>query len=162
MAVKDIISTFVDGSITIDDDNSNSATLAKMAGDVAVSGLMPSGRQASVAETQGALTGVRKGARAFPSISCSGQLADFSDAFHKLAMGITAGFTSTTADIGDYPTVDLTFAADYSTDTREIVASDCRLTEFSMQQGDPTSTVNFTFEVLGPLTIDGDTYIASR
>lgn len=162
MAVKDIISTFVDGSVQIDDNNSNSATCPKMQGDVTIGNLLPSGRQASVAEAQGALTGIRKGARAFPTISFTGQLADFDDAFHQLAMGVTAGFTSTTVDIGDYPTVDLTFNADYSTDTREIVADDCRLTEFSFSQGDPTSTVSFSFECHGPLTIDGTTYISSR
>lgn len=161
MAVKDIISSSVDGSVQIDDDNANSATLAKFLGNLAISGLKPDGRASIVGEAQGALTGLRKGARAYPTISFSGQCADFDDAFHQLANGETAGFTSTTADIGDFPTVNLTFSADYSTDTREIVADDCELDGWEITQGDVTE-VSFSVIVRGPLTIDGTTYISSR
>jgi hypothetical protein len=161
MAVKDIISSSVDGSVQIDDDNAHSATLAKFAGDLTIGNLKLDGRETVVGEAQGALTGLRKGARAYPTISFSGQLADFDDAFHQLISGKTAGFTSTTADIGDKETIDLVFSADYSTDTRQIDAEDCELDGWEIAQGEP-STVSFSVIVRGPLEINGRVYISSR
>lgn len=161
MAAADIVGNFTDGSVTIDDDNSNSATLAKFLGNCAMANYKPNGRETVVAEAQGALVGLRRGARAYPTFTFSGYCGDFDHAFHRLAAGKTAGFTSTTADIGDKETVDLTFSADYDTDTRTMVAEDCELDDWSYTQGEPAE-VSFSFIVRGKLTIDGVEYIDAR
>ena len=162
MATKDIVSSFADGSVTASDDGGHSATLAKFSGDMTISGMVPQGRTNDVTQVQGAVVGVRKGERVFGTVSFTGVLSDFDDAFHKLVMGVTAGYVSTTADIGDGDTFDLSFDASYSTDVRTFLGDDLNLTEWSMTQGSPSSTVSFSAEILGPIVIDGTTYVPSR
>jgi hypothetical protein len=78
-----------------------------------------------------------------------------------LAFGQTSGFVSVIADIGDDTGIDLSWSADYSTDTRTATFDDCVLTSYKIEQGEP-NRASFTFTVYGPVTIGGETIIASR
>jgi len=153
---------FVDGALTATDDAANSATLQMANGDQSLSGVVPDGRAAAKSESRGAVVGLRKGTRAYPQLSVSAIGAVAVDAFAKLIHGLTAGFTSVTADIGDYPAVDLSYTYDYGAESRSFTAQDCYLTDWSFDEGDPSNSVSMTFEILGPLTIDGETVISSR
>ena len=66
--MSNIPANFTDGVFTITDDNSLSATLLMSNGDQALSGLVTYGRAQVVTESRGAVVGLRKGARAFPTI----------------------------------------------------------------------------------------------
>ena len=159
--MSSIPANFTDGVFTLTDDNSNSEQLLLGLGTTQISGLVPDGRELEVYQSQGAVTGARKGARVFPTITVNAQLAGPSVAFHKLALGVTATFTSTTVDIGDYPTNDCDFSFDYGSEARDITADDLALTGFEVQEGSP-STVQMTFQILGPYRMDGQTYISAR
>ena len=159
--MSSIPANFTDGVLTLTDDASHSATLALSMGDLKVSGLVPDGRALEVYESRGAVVGARKGARARPTLSVAAILAAPSADFHRLAMGTTSGFTSTTADIGDYDANDLSFTFNYGAESRSITADDVILTGWEMSEGSP-STVALTFEILGPLELDGITIIGSR
>ena len=161
MSIATTPGNFTDGTVTATDDAANSESLTLILGDFAWSNLKPDGREAETYESQGALTDLRKGARAYPSFSVSAQSATLGTAFEDLVMGETAGFASTTAGIGDYPTIDLSCDFSYSSSSRIVTADDCVCTAFDFSQGSP-STVKFTFEVKGPLVIDGTTYVSSR
>ena len=95
--MSNIPANFTDGTFSITDDNSNSATLVMSQGDLSFSGLVPDGREAIVSQSRGGTVGIRKGARAYPTISVSAILAAPSAAFQVLALGKTAGFQSTTS-----------------------------------------------------------------
>jgi hypothetical protein len=156
-----IPANFTDGSITLSDDNSNSATLALANGDAQLSGLVPDGREAEVYQSRGATSGVRKGQRVYPTFTVSAQVEGDNQAFHDLAQGVTAGFTSTLADLGDYPGCDLDFSFDYGAESRDLVADDVILTGWEFQEGSP-NTVSMTFQIVGPLTYNGTTYVSAR
>ena len=160
MAVTDIPASFIDGVVTVTDDNGNSATLDLAAGDLSASGFMPDGKEAQITQSRGAFCGIRKGQRVFPSLSVSAKLATPATDFWKLVHGLTSGFTSVMADLGDYPGFDFDFSFDYLADTRDIVAQDCVCTDWSLDES--ASTVSFAIQMLGPVTVDSETLISAR
>ncbi|MCP4733036.1 MAG: hypothetical protein GY873_02480 [Bosea sp.] len=156
-----IAGNFTDMTITGTDDAANSESLLAPQGDWALSGMVPDGREAEVYQSQGAVTGIRKGPRVLPTLSVSAELRDPSQAFHKLIMGVTAGFTSVSVDIGNYPCIDLDLSFDYGATARTIAAEDAYLTEWNPQAGSP-NIVSMTFTIAGPVTVDGETYVSTR
>lgn len=159
--MSNIPANFTDGVFTITDDNSNSATLVMSQGDLSFAGLTPDGRELIVSQSRGATVGVRKGARAYPTISVSAILAGPSADFQILALGETAGFTSTTVDLGDYAAVDVDFSFDYNAESRDITGEDAVLTAIEITEGE-TSTISFTFQIVGPVAFDGTTVVSAR
>jgi hypothetical protein len=161
--VSNIPANFTDGSFTITDDagSPNSATLVMSQGDLSFSNLVPDGRELVVSQSRGATVGVRKGARAYPTISVSAILAGPSAAFQVLALGETAGFTSTTVDLGDYAANDFDFSFDYGAETRSITGDDAVLTSIEVTEGE-TSTISFSFQIVGPVVFDSETVVSSR
>lgn len=151
---------FTDGTVTATDDGGNSAT-APLLVSLSWDGLVPDGRELEVYEAQGTVTGARKGARAYPTVTIEVQAASLDDDFYQLVNGVIAGFVSVTADIGDYAGVDLSIDESYSTDSRISTWQDCILTAEPYTGGSPGS-VSMTFQVLGPVTIDGKTWVSSR
>lgn len=135
---------FTDAAFVITDDSTLSATAAFTNGEYALE--MPTdGRAIGVYESQGAVTGLRKEARAFVTLTITGHLTTPLDAFRKLASGKTSGFVSTTADIGDVPCVDGQLTTTYSTSTRRYVLEDLHMESMSHSGGSPNSyTCNFT------------------
>jgi len=156
--MSNIPANFCDGVLTLTDDNANSATLLMSQGDLSFSGLVPDGRALIVSQSRGATVGARKGERTYPSISMTAILAGPGAAFQLLALGETAGFTSTTVAIGDYAANDLDFSFDYGAETRDITADDVICTELTITEGE-TSTIALTFQILGPVEFDGTSVI---
>ena len=162
-----IVGSFVDGVVTATDDAAtpNTATLALSQGDFSLDGLKPDGREATVIQSRGHVVGVRKGARALPTMKVNAYLDVPLDAFRLLVNGLTAGFVSTSEAIGDVPTTDITFTFTLGTDTKEIKCEDAHVTELSYAEGDPSS-VSMTLEVLGPVSMTDTsgtvTYVSSR
>lgn len=162
--MSNIPANFTDGSFTITDDaggGPNSATLLMSQGDLSFSGLVPDGRELIVSQSRGATVGVRKGARAYPTISVSAILAGPSAAFQVLALGETAGFTSTTEDLGDYAAVDFDFSFDFGSETRSITGDDAVLTSLEITEGE-TSTISFSFQIVGPVSFDSEVVVSAR
>ncbi len=156
-----IPSSFVDGVLTLSDDGAHSEVLELAMGDMKLSGVTPDGRNIEISESRGAVVGLRKTTRAKPMLSMSAMLASPSAAFHRLALGKTSGFVSTSADIGDGLTNDLSFTFNYGAETRNITADDLLLRSWDVSEG-PTSTISLNFEVIGPLELDGVSIIPSR
>lgn len=161
--MSNIPANFTDGAFTITDDAAgpNSATLLLSQGDLSFSNLVPDGREAIVSQSRGATVGIRKGARSYPTISVSAILAGPSAAFQMLALGETVGFTSTTADLGDYAAVDFDFSFDFGAETRDITGEDAFLTAIEITEGE-TSTISFTFQIAGPVSFDGTAVVSAR
>lgn len=156
-----IPSSFSDGVLTITDDGGNSATLQLSQGDTAVSGLIDAGRTPTEVQSRGRFVGLRKGARVAPTITINAILSSPSDNFHKLMLGKTAGFVSTSADIGDVATVDGTFSFNYGAESRNLTFDDAYCSAFDIAEGDP-STVSITLTIVGPVEVDGVSIIAQR
>ena len=156
-----IVANFTDGSFTLSDDNSNSSTLALANGDLSISGLVPDGREAEIYQSRGATSGVRKGQRVYPTLTVSGQVDKDNQSFHDLAHGVTVGFTSTLAALGDYPANDGDFSFDYGAETRDLVMDDLILTSWDFQEGSP-STISLTFQIVGPIVYNGTNYVSAR
>lgn len=124
-----VIGTFCDLAISIADDagSPHTATLALFAGEASVEGITADGRVVSAFQSQGAYVGLRKGERQPITLTVTGHLARPIDDFRELALGETSGFVSTTADLGDVATVDLTLTLTHSGDVRTIVMEDAHL-----------------------------------
>lgn len=156
---------FSDGSWTITDDASHSATLALSAGDFSITGLAPSGRALTVTESRGIVVGARLAARAIPSFSGSATLSSPAAAFQMLALGKTAGFTSVLVTIGDGVGVDMAFSANYGAESRSWAIQDAVFDTLEVKEGDP-STITYTGRILGPVSVIGSegtfVLIASR
>lgn len=150
------IGNFTDGSLVATDDSTLSATLALYDGAFSLDNLLPGGAEVEVYQTQGHVTGARKGARAMPTLTVNGHLNTPLDAFRSLVLGITSGFVSVLADIGDAAGVDLVFTATYGTSVRRYNLSDCRVTGHGHTGGSPNAYA-LTFEVLGPVTLTDQT-----
>lgn len=162
MSAATTVRNFDDGSITLSDDNGNSATLAKMTGTYSISGLQPGGREAVTPQAQGAYIGDRQGERVPVTVSITAHVARFDEDFYKILMGTIAGYTSTTADIGDGKRGDLQIDESYSTDTRTWTLDDARGSmEYSMSGGQ-AAEVSIEFECIGAVTLDGETLISGR
>ena len=82
-------------------------------------------------------------------------------AFTKLCGGLTATFTSVTASISSNPAVDLDLTWTQNGVTYQAAMEDCELDTLDMSDGSPL-TEAFSFTVLGPVTIESETWIASR
>lgn len=152
---------FTDATVTLNDDAAHSAAIPLLIGSVKWSGLVPSGREGEVYQTQGVTTGARLGARVYPEVTIEAQVARLDDNAYEQAMGVLSGFVSTTADIGDQKANDLEIDESYSTDTRLSTWDDAILTSWEYTAGSP-GQISMTFQVLGPVVIDGTTFIAAR
>jgi len=82
MAASTVIKHFTDGSIVFSDGTGTPVTLTIpfTAGDLTVSGLAQKLREVVRYETRGVLNSIRHGARTYPTMSFTAQLADYSDA----------------------------------------------------------------------------------
>ena len=156
-----IPSSFIDGVFTITDDGGNSEILQCSNGDQALTGVMPNGRVVTPSESRGALCGLRQAARAFPQLPVSAILSAPASDFVKLALGLTAGFTSVAADIGDGVAVDFDMSFDYLAESRDYSGEDAVLTGLDYNEADP-SNISFTFTIYGPMDIDGEAVIPLR
>lgn len=153
---------FTDGTITAADDGGNSESLPCFNGDFSVTLPGNDGRSNDLVQAQGAYKGARKGERVPVTMTFTGIAHDPDIDFHKLVTGVIGGFTSVTADIGDSVAFDLTFDGSYGAETRTFVLSDCFLDSYVLAQGSPNSTMSFSVTCIGPVTINGTTYISSR
>lgn len=158
------VSHINDGQVTASDDGGNSAVLTGFVGDFTLDNVIPGGKVHDVSEVRGAIEGVRLGARARPTITLNGTVRRISGDFAKLVHGQTAGYVSTVADIGDGKAcnLDLSYVGATSDTVRHVLAEDCIVTSFGITGASPANTVAMTLEILGPLTVDGEVWIAAR
>lgn len=156
-----IPASFSDGVLTCTDDAGNSATLQLSQGDTAVSGLIDAGRTPTEVQSRGRFVGLRKGQRVAPTLTINAVLSSPSDPFIKLLLGKTAGFVSTSADIGDVATVDGTFSFNYGAESRNVTFDDAYVQSYDINEGDP-STISITLAIVGPVEVDGVSIIAQR
>lgn len=145
-----INANFTDGAITITDDAGHTATLELSEGDFALTYDAQGGREVTVSQTRGAVSGARKAARRIGSISMTAKLASPNAAFQLLAAGKTSGYVSVVADIGDANGVDWAFDFSYGAETRKYYGQDALFGEIAPKEGDP-STISFTADLLGPI-----------
>ena len=141
---------FTDGVITTTDDGGNRATLLLAEGDFSLTYDAQDGREGTVSQTRGKVSGARKAARRLGSISMSAKLAAPNSNFAKLVAGQTAGYVSVTLDLGDLNGVDWDFSFDYGAEARAYYGEDAVFGEVTVTESDP-STVAFTAELLGPI-----------
>ena len=112
MALSTVVKHFTDGSITLKDGTGTPVTLAVAlsVGDLTISGMETDtlGRTVNAYETRGVLRSLRRGARVYPTVSFSCQLADITDGTDNtlfdflLKRGSYASNVSTTATTGDW------------------------------------------------------------
>ena len=141
---------FTDGAFTITDDAAHSETLALSEGDFSLTYDAQDGHEITVSQTRGEVSGVRKAARRLGSLSCTAKLADPGANFQTLAAGLTAGFVSVVADIGDANGVDWDFSFDLGAQARSYYGEDAIFGEISVTEADP-GTISFSAELLGPM-----------
>lgn len=153
-----------DGQVTFSDDGGHSAVLEGFVGDFSLDNLMPDGAVTDVSEVRGAVEGARKGARARPTLTVNGTVRRVMSDAGKLIYGKTSGFVSTVADIGDAVAIDieLSYVGATSDTVRVCTFRDCIVTSGTITGASPANTRALTFEVLGPVVIDGETIIAAR
>lgn len=164
MAASAIPKHFTDGQITLADGNGTPVTLTVplSTGDLSISGLGkdPKARATNVYEARGAITGLRRGAREYPTVSFSAQLADVSDATDQtvidflLKRGSYASNTSTSVAAGDVYTVKITLTIE-GTDLGDsadhtIVMNDVDV-RLAIAEGEP-STVTVEGTIYGNVT----------
>lgn len=151
-----IIKHFTDGTVTLKDGTGTPVTLLVpfFMGDFSLSGLNQARRATNVYEARGQLTGLRKGAKSFPTGSFSCQIADYSDASDRTVLDFLnkqnsySANKSTTEALGDVYTVDLVFTVE-GTDLGDaadhvITIEDCDCS-MDLANGEPNSlTVSFT------------------
>jgi len=119
MAASAVIKHLTDGTITLKDGTGSPVSLVVpfSVGDLSISGMETDtlGRTVNAYETRGTLNSLRRGARVYPTVSFSAQLADVTDATEKTLLDMVlkrasyAGNTSTTAATGDVYTLDVVF-----------------------------------------------------
>jgi len=141
---------FCDGVFTITDDAAHSQTLNLSEGDLTITYDAQGGRQVTVSETRGAVTGVRRAARQIATISMTAKLADPGAPFQTLAMGQTAGYVSTVADLGDARGLDWSFSFPFGAALRSFYGQDLIFGEITITEGDP-STISFSGQIIGPV-----------
>ena len=145
-----INANFTDGVLTITDDAAHSQTLGLSEGDFSLTYDAQGGREVTISQTRGAVTGVRKAARRIGSLSMTAKLADPGVPFVRLAEGQAVGFTSVVADLGDANGVDWDFSFNFGAQVRKYYGQDAVFGEISIKEGDP-STISLTAELLGPI-----------
>ncbi len=150
---------FTDGTVTVSDAGGNSATLQVANGDFSLTGLKPEGRNVNAYQSRGSVAGIRKTDRALPAASFGAIMTDamLTASFKEVALGMVAGFVSTSVALGDAPCVNLTFNFDYLAESHEIVMEDVNLS-VDMAEGDP-STDSYSCEIYGDVTFDGASLI---
>ena len=154
--MSSVISNFTDGVFTITDNAGHSATLALPEGDMSLEYDAQGGREVTISETRGAVTGARKAKRRLGKLTCSAKLADPGEPFARLAEGKTAGFVSVTADIGDANGVDWSFTFSYGAQVRSYYGDDALFGVIKIDEGDP-SKITFSAELLGPISSNDTT-----
>lgn len=163
MAASQIVKHFTDGVLVAKDGTATpvSLTLSFTLGDLTISGLNQARRATNAYEARGALTSLRKGAKAFPTGSFSCQIADFSDATERTALDFFlkqnsySANKSTTEAIGDVYTVDLVLTVE-GTDLGDaadhvITLEDCDCS-LDLAEGEPT-TLSVSFTCYGTLSM---------
>ena len=141
---------FTDAVFTITDNAGHSAPLALAEGDFSLEYDAQGGREVTVSESRGAVTGVRKGKRKLGKLTCSAKLADPGAAFILLAEGKTSGYVSVVADLGDANGVDWAFAFSFGAQTRSYYGEDAVFGAIQVSEGDP-SKISFTADLIGPM-----------
>jgi hypothetical protein len=88
MAASTVIKHYTDGSITLSDGTGTPVTLDVpfSTGDLSITGLAQQLREVVAYQTRGVLNSIRLGARTFPTISFTAQIADYSDATDTTAI----------------------------------------------------------------------------
>ena len=145
-----INANFTDGVLTATDNAGHSATLSLSEGDFSLEYDAQGGREVTISESRGVVTGVRKGKRKIGKLTCSAKLADPGAAFILLAEGKTAGYSSVVADIGDANGVDWAFTFSYGAQTRSYYGEDAIFGVIQVTEGDP-SKISFTADLIGPM-----------
>lgn len=148
--MSSINANFTDGVLTATDNAGHSATLALSEGDFSIEYDAQGGRELTVSETRGAITGVRKAKRKVGKLTCTAKLADPGDAFVRLVEGKTAGYVSVVADLGDANGVDWSFTFSFGAQVRSYYGDDAVFGAIQVSEGDP-SKISFTAELLGPM-----------
>lgn len=148
--------SFVDCTFTITDDAGHSQSLALSEGDYTLEYDGQGGREVTVTETNGAVTGARKGKRKIGKLTMSAKLADPGAPFVQLAEGKTSGYVSTTADIGDANAVNWSLSFPYGAQSRSYYGDDAIFQGITMTVGDP-SKISFTADLLGPISSSDST-----
>ncbi|MCB9681835.1 MAG: hypothetical protein H6733_10210 [Alphaproteobacteria bacterium] len=158
MALSGIVKTQFDaGALVIEDGTSGTALSVTARFDqanFAVSGVMPSRRNATAYQSRAVLHSLRQTDLSFPTGSFSIMVSEFSEASAGTLVdmiegtGAYAARISTTEAKGDMMTFDVTFTQEGTTygDSADgtITLEDCHLT-FDFSEGDPnTITCNFT------------------
>lgn len=141
---------FTDGVLTGTDNAGHSATLALSEGDFSLEYDAQGGREVTVSESRGVVTGVRKGKRKLGKLTVSAKLADPGEAFIRLAEGKTAGFSSVVSDLGDANGVDWAFTFSFGAQTRSYYGEDAVFGAIQVSEGDP-SKISFTADLIGPM-----------
>ena len=158
-----IIKHFTDGTITLKDGTGTPVTLVVpfSTGDFSLGGLTQALRATNVYEARGQLTGLRKGAKAFPTGSFSCQIADYSDATDRTVLDFlrkNASYSanlSTTTALGDVFTVDLVWTIE-GTDLGDaadhvVTLEDCDCS-MDLSEGEPNS-LSVSFTVYGAVSM---------
>lgn len=164
MAASVIPKHFTDGSLTLADGTGSPVTLVVplTVGDFSLSGLKKDAkaRATNVYEARGQVTGLRRGAREYPTVSFSAQCADISDATERTALdfilkqGSYNANISTSVAAGDVYTLNVTLTIE-GTDLGDasdhtIVMNDVEFTS-AFAEGEP-NTLTFEGVVYGNVT----------
>jgi len=164
MTASAIVKHFTDGVITVADGTGSPVTLVVplSVGDLSISGLAKDAkaRATNVYEVRGAVSSLRRGAREYPTVSFSAQLADLSDATDQTLVdflkktGSYAANISTSVAAGDVYTVKITLTIE-GTDLGDsadhtIVMNDVDV-RFAIAEGEP-NTVTVEGTIYGNVT----------
>ena len=163
MAASTVIKHFTDGTILLEDGTTPTAadiTLVTDQGDLSISGLTESQREAVPYQSRGTLHAVRKGAKTFPTGSLSIMLADVSDGTEETLIDFVlaqASFSTnkSTRSNDDVYTIKITLTIE-GTDFNDaadhtIVLDDCHCTA-DVAEGSP-NTVTINFICYGTITM---------
>ena len=151
-----INANFTDGVLAITDNAAHSASLALSEGDFSLEYDAQGGREITISESRGAVTGVRKGKRKIGKLTCTAKLADPGEAFIRLAEGKTAAYSSVVADLGDANGVDWSFTFSYGAQVRSYFGEDAIFGAITVTESDP-STISFTADLIGPMSSNDTT-----
>lgn len=145
-----------DGNFSIRDDAGHSATVELKEIGCTIEIPNHDGSELVATETNGRITGLRKGKRVIGKITLTAKLADPGAAFQLLAAGKTPGFVSTSIDIGDINAVDWAYSFSYGAQTRSWYGEDAAFGTVVIDEAD-TTTIAFTAELFGPINSNDST-----
>lgn len=159
MAASTFIKHFTDGIIKLKDGTGTPVELQVpfSVGDLKIDGLKATQRETSKYEARGALTGVRHGAKKYPTGSFTFQIADYSDASDRTVLDFItkkASYSANVSTLGssqEVYTIDIVLTVEGSNfgDSADHVLTyeDCDCT-VSIAEGEP-NTATVSFEILG-------------